>query len=114
MAHAEAGREIPAGDVNVRARRGDLLGDARQRRLAVDEQLRTDAGDGRERAAAGPASGGRVEGGRLPVRCKPAAMVRADRRLDPVADRAIDLVQQRLDLNAPVAAPARTGRAADR
>ena len=53
-AHAEAGAEEPAREVDVRARARDLGGHARQRLGAVDEQLEPVAARGSERAGLGP------------------------------------------------------------
>ena len=50
---AEVGGDVPAGDVHVRARAGERLGDARQRLRAVDQHLQRVAG-ARRRVAGRP------------------------------------------------------------
>ena len=53
---AKSGRDVPAGDVDVRAGARDRLGDARQRLRAVDQHLERVAPTRRLGAAAQPAS----------------------------------------------------------
>src|SRR5581483_3136607 len=94
VAHAERGREEPAGDVDVRFGGGDVGDDPRQQLRAVDEQLGGTAGVRGERAALRPAPRGRVD--RLPVAAapQPAAVMGTDRALEPVPEQIVETVER--------------------
>jgi hypothetical protein len=73
-AHPERRREEPAGDVDVRLRRCDVLDHPRQQLAAVDEELDPVAATGRERPSLGPAAG-RRSGRTMAAPCEPAAVM---------------------------------------
>jgi hypothetical protein len=86
LAQAEIRREVPARQVHVRLRSGEVGFEARQRLRSVDEELELRALT-RRRVANRPPAGRSVEGARRPPEPpEPAPVVAGDQPLDPVAD----------------------------
>jgi hypothetical protein len=86
--------EVPAGEVDVRARRANRVCDPRQRLASVYERLDTASGARRERRGARPAVGHRVD--RLPAPLPPKAphVVAVDDALDRLAHEIVEAVQR--------------------
>src|SRR5439155_709279 len=82
----EAGREVPAGEMHVRARVGNGTRDRRQRRRAVDEHLDL-VSLTRRRLAGRPHARRRLERVRPADPLEAAVVVRANRLLDALAAR---------------------------
>ena len=90
----EGGVEVPAGEMDVRARRANRVGDPRQRLGAVHQQLDAAAGPWRERRRAGPASRHGVDRGTAAVPAEPPRVMGAHGALDRLADDVVDAVQR--------------------
>ena len=86
----EVGRDVPAGDMDVRARALDRLGDGGQRALTVDQHVELVAG-ARRRIALDPErrAGRRLEHVRVPEAVEPSPVVLPDRLLETVAHGAV-------------------------
>ena len=98
----EVGRDVPAGDVDVRARSVERLGDRRQGLLAVDQDLERAAGARRRiaRAHSQPSSGG-SSCARRPTRRSAPVMVAADPLLHALAGPSVDAPDRTLE-HAPI------------
>ena len=81
----KVGREVPAGDVHVRARRLQRIGDRGQRVRSVDEDLDRVAGPWRRRTL-GPAVTFRVQSALPAKRAQAPGVVRGDLLRDDLAD----------------------------
>ena len=85
----EVRREVPAGEIDVRAGGLDLGGNSGQGRLAVDEDPEA-ATFPRRRAGGGPSPRRRVQSCELPDPPQATLMVAADSRGDDVTKRAVE------------------------
>ena len=104
----ERGVEVPAGEVDVRARRADRVRDARQRLGPVEERLDAAAGARRERCGPRPAAvGRRIDRLRAAAAPQPPGVVGANGPLDRLADEIVEAVQGIRSHDALMPAPRR-------
>src|SRR3954453_18920063 len=79
--------------MHVRFGAGQLVGQAREKRSAVDQKLDLVAAAGL-RLAVGPQTAGGVQRTLPPGSREPSPVVGADQRLDPVADGCIEAIER--------------------
>src|SRR5712691_1963641 len=90
LAHSKRWREDPAGELEMRFGRANVVDHPRQHLGPVDEELDLRARARCERAVLRPPAGRRVERASMPAPVEAARVMGADRQLDTGADRSVE------------------------